>query len=50
MILIEHDLDEFLAKRTGATGDQYDLITPVHDDSMLSIHLGANFPIRVYEG
>ena len=31
VVLLQHDLDEFLAKRTGSAGDQDDFIGPIHD-------------------
>jgi hypothetical protein len=34
MVFLNQDFDKFLAKGTGAAGDQYDFIVPFHTNSL----------------
>jgi len=34
MVFFHQDFDQFLAKGTGAAGDQYDFIVPFHTNSL----------------
>ena len=47
MVLRQHDLDEFLAERAGAAGDQDDFIVPVHSDFIASFIFFADHDQRI---